>query len=67
MLIVTGKIDMPEKKPRSHPVPLPHGEKIVGMCVFKDQLYVATDRNIYVLVNDELERIEFAKEETPNA
>ena len=39
-----------------------HGENIVGLVVFQDQLIVATNERIYRLVDDHLERIELVRE-----
>ena len=39
-----------------------HGEEIVSMVVFKEQLIVATNEGIYRLVGDHLERVELVKE-----
>lgn len=31
---------------------VPNGETILNMTVFKDQLFIATDSNLYVLTDD---------------
>ena len=36
------------------PLSLPEGEKVVSMVIFKDQLYIATNRRVFRMVEDKL-------------
>ena len=52
------------KRPRPGKlIPFPNGEhsRIVGMVIFKDELYVATEQGVFKLVGKALERVMFVQ------
>ena len=52
---------MKMRKGTKHIKTFPKTERCVAMCQFKGNLYVATEKRIYILVKDKLETIKIVK------
>jgi len=43
---------------------IPNGERLVSMINFKDKIYVATEKAVYVLISDEFKPVHFVYKPT---